>query len=338
MSRPITVRRGPDFARFVGVGHYRPQRVVTNDEICTMMDSSDQWIRERSGIIERRWAATDESVVDMAAIAGANALAAAGVDASDIGTVLCATVTHPYQTPSAAVEIAERLGARAAGSTDLSSACAGFAYGVGIADALIRTGTSEYVLVVGVEKLTDFVDPSDRSTGFIFADAAGAAVIGPSDVAAIGPTLWGGDGTQTEAIILDPDWVTHRKLIAAQIETPWPRLQMQGQAVFRWAVGDIPRVALAAVEAAGLTVADLDVFIPHQANMRITDSMVRTLKLPERVVVARDIATSGNTSGASIPLAMSRMLEAGEIESGQTALLIGFGAGLSYAAQVVTIP
>ena len=333
----IQVRRGPEFSRILGVGHYRPERVVDNVEICTMMDSSDEWIRERSGIVERRWAAPDESVVDMAVNAATNAIAASGIAAHQIGTVLCATVTHPFQTPSAAVEIAYRLGAPA-GATDLSAACAGFAYGVGIADGLVRGGTSDHVLVVGVEKLTDFVDPSDRSTGFIFADGAGAAVIGPSDVAAIGPTLWGGDGEQTEAIILDPDWVTHRHAVENDPNAPWPRLQMQGQAVFRWAVGDMPDVARATIEAAGLTPDDIDVFIPHQANMRITDAMVRALKFPERTVIARDIATTGNTSGASIPLAMSRMLEAGEITSGQTALQIGFGAGLSYAAQVVTIP
>ncbi len=334
----LTTRRGPQFARLLGVGHYRPERVVTNVELCTIMDSSDEWIRERSGIIERRWAAPDESVVDMATIAAQNALTASGISAEQIGLVLCATVTHPFQTPSAAVEIAERLGARAAGATDLSAACAGFAFGIGLADAIVRAGTSEYVLVVGVEKLTDFVDPADRSTGFIFADGAGAAVVGPSDVAAIGPTVWGGDGSQTEAIILDPDWVTHRQRVAEDPNAPWPRLQMLGQAVFRWAVGEIPGVARQAMEAAGVTPDDIDVFIPHQANMRITDAMVRALKFPERTVIARDVATTGNTSGASIPLAMSRMIEAGEITSGQTALLVGFGAGLSYAAQVVTIP
>lgn len=338
MTGTITVRRGPEFARILGVGHFRPARVVDNAEICTMMDSSDEWIRERSGIVERHWAARDESVVDMGAAAAAAALKAAGVDAAAVGTVLCATVTHPYQTPSAAVEIAERLGARSAGSVDLSAACAGFAYGIGIADGLVRNGTSDYVLVVGVEKLTDYVDPSDRSTGFIFADGAGAAVVGASDVAAIGPTVWGGDGAQTEAIILDPDWVTYRLSVEEGDSITWPRLKMEGQAVFRWAVGEMPRVARQAIEAAGLTTNDIDVFIPHQANMRITDAIVRALRLPETTVIARDIATTGNTSGASIPLAMSRMLDAGEITSGQTALLIGFGAGLSYAAQVVTIP
>jgi 3-oxoacyl-[acyl-carrier-protein] synthase-3 len=322
----------------MGVGCHRPERVVSNAEICTMMESSDEWIRERSGILERRWAAPDESVVDMGVLAAQEAIAAAGINPELIGTVLCATVTHPFQTPSASVEIADRIGATNAGSTDLSSACAGFAYGIGIADSLVRCGQSDYVLVVGVEKLTDFVDASDRSTGFIFADGAGAAVVGPSDIAAIGPTIWGGDGSQTEAIVLEPDFVTHRRLLAEDPSTPWPRLQMQGQAVFRWAVGEMPRVALAALDAAGLTVNDLDVFIPHQANMRITDAMVRALKLSDNVVVARDITTTGNTSGASIPLAMRRMLDAGDIHSGQTALLIGFGAGLAYAAQVVTIP
>jgi 3-oxoacyl-[acyl-carrier-protein] synthase-3 len=326
------------YSRLLGVGSYLPARVVTNDEVCTWIESSDEWIRERSGIVSRHFAAEDESVVDMAAAAAGKALANSGVSIDQIGAIVVATVTHPYQTPSAAAMVADRLGTTSAGAFDVAAACAGFSYGVGLADGMVRSGTAEKVLVIGVEKLTDYVSQTDRGTAFIFADGAGAVVIGPSDVPGIGPTVWGADGGQADAIIMTEDWVQYRRSLAADPAAPWPTLAMQGQAVFRWAVGEMSKVAREAVAAAGLTLDDLDVFIPHQANMRITDAMLRQLSLPERVVVARDIATSGNTSGASIPLAMAGLYDAGTVSSGQTALLLGFGAGLAYAAQVVTLP
>jgi len=338
VSTALNVSAGVAFTRMMSIAHYRPPRVVSNDEICESMDSTDEWIRERSGIIERHWAAADQSVADMAVLAGEQAIAAAGIDPLDIGMVIVATCTHPYQTPSAAAEVADRVGATAAGSADVSSACAGFSYAVGLADSLVRGGTCTYVLVVGSEKLSDFTDPSHRGTGFIFADGAGATVIGPSDAAGIGPTIWGSDGSQKDTIRTDRDWITFAHDLLDDPSIKSPTLRMEGQAVFRWAVGDMPKVVSQAIEAAGLTAQDIDVFIPHQANMRITDAMVRTLGFPAKTVIARDIATTGNTSSASIPIAMSRMLEAGEITSGQTAALVGFGAGLTYSAQVVMIP
>jgi 3-oxoacyl-[acyl-carrier-protein] synthase-3 len=317
----------------MSVSAYRPERVVTNAEICERIDSSDEWIRERSGIIERRYAAADESVVDMATNAAAEALASAGVSADQIGMVLVATVTHPYQTPSAAAEVAARLGSNAA-AMDISAACAGFCHGVALASDMIRGGSAEYVVVVGVEKLTDWVNPEDRGTAFIFADGAGAVVVGPSDEPAIGPVVWGSDGNQKDAITMTQSLIDYRD----NGGPIFPTLEMQGQQVFRWAVGEMSKAAQRALEVAGVAAGDLDAFIPHQANMRITDAMVRAIKLPEHVPVARDIAYAGNTSAASVPLAMANMLESGEAPHGGTALLIGFGAGLSYAAQVVTLP
>jgi 3-oxoacyl-[acyl-carrier-protein] synthase-3 len=321
-------------SRIMSVGTYRPSRVVTNDEIAGRIDSSDEWIRERTGIIERRFAAADESVCDMALAASEKALASAGVSADAIGMVLLASVTHPYQTPSAAAEVADRLGATNAGALDVAAACAGFCYGLGLADSIVRTGTSEYVLVIGVEKLTDFVSLDDRGAAFIFADGAGAVVVGPSDHPGIGPVVWGADGGQKDAITMTQSWTDYRDHPSEQ----YPVLTMQGQAVFRWAVGEMSKVCTEALVAAGITVDDLTAFIPHQANMRITDAMVRALKLPEHVVVARDIATAGNTSAASVPLALDRLVENGDVQSGGLALLIGFGAGLAYAAQVVELP
>ncbi|MFL6178669.1 MAG: beta-ketoacyl-ACP synthase III [Actinomycetes bacterium] len=330
----LSPRTGAQYARIRGVGAYRPSRVVTNDEICELIDSSDEWIRERSGIITRHFADADESVVDMAAAASEKALAGAGVRADEIDTVIVGTVTHLSQTPSAAAELAFRLGTGKPAAFDISAACAGFSYGLAIAQDLIRGGSATNVLLVGVEKLSDLTDPTDRSIAFIFGDGAGAVVLGPSDVPAIGPVVWGSDGAQTEAITQDVPWTTLRE----EPTHAFPSLRMQGPQVFRWAVYEMSKVAQRALDVAGITASDLDVFIPHQANMRITDAMIKQLALPESVVVARDIAETGNTSAASIPLAMGRMLEEGQIKSGDVALMIGFGAGLVYSAQVVVVP
>ncbi|HEX7188763.1 MAG TPA: beta-ketoacyl-ACP synthase III [Actinomycetes bacterium] len=329
----LKVTKGPEHARIMGVGGYRPARVVTNAEICERIDSSDEWIRERSGIESRRWAAPDESVVDMCLAAAGKAVAQAGLRPEQISTVIVATVTHPLQTPSAAADVANRFGAIDAAAFDISAACAGFCYGVSMANDMVRGGSAEHVLVIGCEKLSDFTDSYDRSTAFIFGDGAGAVVIGPSDVPAIGPTIWGSDGSQYDAITQRASWIDVR-----DHNVDFPHLTMQGQKVFRWAVWQMAPVAARALEAAGVDPEDLGAFIPHQANMRITDAMIKTLKLPAHVPVARDIAQTGNTSAASVPLAMERMLESGEAKSGDTALLIGFGAGLVYAAQVVVLP
>jgi 3-oxoacyl-[acyl-carrier-protein] synthase-3 len=324
---------GAPHARILGVGGYRPARVVTNDEICELIDSSDQWIRERSGIVTRHRAAPDESVADMALAAAGKALANAGVRPEQVGCVILATITHPYQTPSAAGDVAHRLGTPGAAAFDVSVACAGFTYGLAMANDMVRGGSADYVLVIGSEKLSDFVDHTDRSTAFIFGDGAGAAVVGPSDFPGIGPVVWGSDGSQLDAITQRQSWVEMR-----DAQGGWPALTMKGQAVFRWAVWQMAPVAAKALEVAGVPIEDLDAFIPHQANMRITDSMIKALKLPDHIPVSRDIAETGNTSGASIPLGMARMLESGEVKSGGTALTIGFGAGLAYAAQVVILP
>ncbi len=331
---------GAQHARIWGVGGYRPERVVMNSEVIDLIDSSDEWIRERSGIISRRWAAPEETVVDMAEASSRQALEAAGVTAEQIGCVIIATVTHPYQTPAAAPILADRLGAANAAAFDISAACAGYCHGIALANDMVRGGSSEYVLVVGVEKLSDFTDPTDRGTAFIFGDGAGAAVVGPSDFPGIGPTVWGAEGDKWETIAQRESWIEVKdswtQVEEEQIE--FPAILMKGQSVFRWAVWGMAPVAQAAIDKAGITINDLDAFIPHQANMRIIDAMIKQLKLPEGVAVARDIADTGNTSAASIPLATERMLREGEAKSGGLALQIGFGAGLVYAAQVVVLP
>jgi len=332
-TKGLAPRQGASFARIRGVGAYRPSRVVTNEEICELIDSSDEWIRERSGIVERRWARPDESVVDMAREAAIPAMERAGVDPAAIDVVIMATVTHPFQTPSAAAVLSYQIGTVNAAAMDISAACAGFCYGIGLASDMIRAGSARHVLVIGVEKLSEWVNLDDRGSAFLFADGAGAAVIGPSDVNGIGPVIWGADGSQSEAITMTQSLIDFREKGGE-----FPTLVMQGQQVFRWAVGEIAKVCQRALDAAGITADDLDAFIPHQANMRITDAMIKAMGLPASVPVARDIQFTGNTSAASIPLAMDRMLAAGEAPHGGTALIVGFGAGLVYAAQVITLP
>ena len=329
----ISASTGATYSRIMGVGGYRPERVVPNSEVVEAINSSDEWIQERSGIKERRWAAKDESVVDMSEAAARDALEAAGLEPAQVDAVIVATVTHPYQTPAAAPILADRLGIRGA-AFDIGAACAGYCHGVSLASDMVRGGSAQHVLVVGVEKLSDFTDPHDRGTAFIFGDGAGAAIVGPSDAPAIGPTVWGSDGSQWQTISQRDSWVDLKE--SGGLGTP--AIGMAGQSVFRWAVWGMAPVAQKALDAAGVRAEDLDAFIPHQANMRIIDAMIKQLKLPADIPVARDIAQTANTSAASIPLATERMLREGEAPHGGLALQIGFGAGLVYAAQVIVLP
>jgi len=325
----------PDTSRhsaLLSLGTYRPSRIVKNDELAARIDSTDEWIRERTGIIERRFGGPDETIVTMGLAAANQALEHAEINASEIDVVIVATFTHRYQTPSAAAEIAALIGATEASAFDIGAACAGFTYGIGIADALIRAGSAHHVLLVGSEKISDFTNFDDRGTAFLFADGAGAAIIGQSDVQGIGPTVWGADGGAREAIIMEPDTVT-----AGQQGVP-SLLTMEGQRVFRWAVGSMGDVCDRALAAAGVTPDDIKAFVPHQANLRITDALVKRLKFPDSVIIARDVTVSGNTSSASIPLALNALLEAGTVKSGDPVLMVGFGAGLTFAAQVALAP
>ncbi|MFF5444796.1 ketoacyl-ACP synthase III [Streptomyces sp. NPDC012888] len=331
----IKPAKGSPYARILGVGGYRPTRVVPNEVILEKIDSSDEWIRSRSGISTRHWASPQETVAAMSVEASGKALADAGVSPEQIGAVIVSTVSHFKQTPAVATEIADRIGAGKPAAFDISAGCAGFGYGLTLAKGLVVEGSAEYVLVIGVERLSDLTDLEDRATAFLFGDGAGAVVVGPSSEPAIGPTVWGSEGDKSETIKQTVPWDEYRGDASGE---KFPAITQEGQAVFRWAVFEMAKVAQQALDAAGITADDLDVFIPHQANMRIIDSMVKTLKLPEHVTVARDVETTGNTSAASIPLAMERLLATGAAKSGDTALVIGFGAGLVYAATVVTLP
>ncbi|WP_199548678.1 ketoacyl-ACP synthase III [Streptomyces sp. N35] len=329
----IKPSKGAPYAKIMGVGGYRPTRVVPNEVILETIDSSDEWIRSRSGIATRHWASDQETVAAMSIEASGKAIADAGLTADKIGAVIVSTVSHFKQTPAVATEIADKLGTQKAAAFDISAGCAGFGYALTLAKGMVVEGSAEYVLVIGVERLSDLTDLEDRATAFLFGDGAGAVVVGPSDEPHIGPTVWGSEGDKSETIKQTVAWTEYDSAVHK-----FPAITQEGQAVFRWAVFEMAKVAQQALDAAGISADDLDVFIPHQANMRIIDSMVKTLKLPEHVTVARDIETTGNTSAASIPLAMERLLATGEAKSGDTALVIGFGAGLVYAASVVTLP
>lgn len=330
------------YSRILGYGAARPDLLVTNDEVAGPIDSSDEWITQRTGIKTRHRASDKISVTDLAVGAAKDALDASGVTGEELDAVIISTISHPYATPSLATLVAEAVGSKAP-AYDISAACAGFCYGIAQADALVRSGLAAKVLVVGVEKLSDFIDNTERSISFLLGDGAGAAVVGTSDTPGIGPTIWGSDGDRWGAVgmthsMLD---IRNRDFLANPVhegEKIWPTLRQDGQAVFRWAVWEMAKVAQKALDAAGITADDLGALITHQANMRIIDQMVKTLKLPETVQVARDIECAGNTSAASVPLAAHQLLQDNPELSGTFALQIGFGAGLAFAAQVVLLP
>ncbi|SFB98401.1 beta-ketoacyl-ACP synthase III [Streptomyces aidingensis] len=321
-------------SRILGIGAYRPTRLVGNETVAAGIDSSDEWIRKRSGITTRRFAGDGETVINMAVDAGLKALAGGGVAPEAVDVVLLATMSHLEQSPPAAPRVAHGLGAATAGAMDIGAACAGFCYALGVADSLIRSGAAAHVVVVGSERMSDLVSPADRGTAFLFGDGAGAVVLGPADEPGIGPVAWGAEGGGHGLIAHSAPWTGLRRDPAVE----WPTLRMAGPEVFRWAVHTAPLVARRALERAGLTPADIAAFVPHQANARIIDAVARELRLAENVVVAREVVSMGNTSAASVPLALEDLTGRGEVPSGGRALLVGFGAGLVHAAQVVTLP
>ena len=321
------------YSRIYSLGASRGELVVTNDDIAGPIDSSDEWIRQRTGIITRRRASKTQSLMDMAVEASNEAIKGAGITPQEIGAVIFSTITHPYQTPSAATLLADLIGANPAPAFDISAACAGYCYGIAQADALVRSGVAKYVLVVGGEKLSDFIDPTDRSISFLLGDGAGAAIVGPSDTPGISPTVWGSDGSNWSSVSMTSSLLEFR-----DGESTWPTLRQDGLTVFKWAVWEMVKVAKEALEVAGVKAEDLSALVTHQANIRIIDELVKQLALPESVAVARDIVNTGNTSAASVPLAMHQLLKDGTVKSGGLALEIGFGAGLAFAAQVVVLP
>src|SRR5690606_24215253 len=324
---------GAPGSRILALGAARGDLVVPNDDLVGPIDSSDEWIRQRTGIITRKRASKGVDAIDLAETAAREAIEKSGIDPSRIGAVLVSTISNVAVTPSMSALLTERIGAAPAPAYDISAACAGYTYAIAQADALIRGGAAEYVLVVGAEKLSQYVHPEDRSISFLLGGGAGAAVIGPADEPGISASVWGSDGSKWDAVGMNATFEEYLDKVK-----PWPTMRQDGQTVFRWAVWEMAKVAKQALDAAGVTADDLAAFIPHQANMRIIDELAKQLKLPEHVAIARDIETTGNTSAASIPLATHRLLEENPELSGGLALQIGFGAGLVFGAQVVRLP
>lgn len=311
-------------SRVVSLGHYQPSRVLTNDQLAQVVDTNDEWIRSRVGIAERR-VAGDETVADMAAAAAEKALANSGLTAADIDLVVVATCTSVDRCPNVATRVAAKLEIAAPAAFDINTACSGFSYALATADHAIRAGAARNAVVIGAEKLTEFTDWSDRATCVLFGDGAGAAVVTATtegEPPGVGPVLWGSDPTRGEVVVIE-GWR--------------PYVQQEGQTVFRWATTVLPGLAREVCEQAGVDPSELAAFVPHQANLRIIDPLARKLGATD-AVVARDIVESGNTSAASIPLALSKLVERREVPAGSPVLLFGFGGGLTYAGQVIRCP
>jgi 3-oxoacyl-[acyl-carrier-protein] synthase-3 len=312
-------------SRIVAMGHYQPSRVVTNDDLAQIVDTNDEWIRSRVGIAERR-IADSETVADMATAAAEKALAGSGLAASDIDMIVVATCSSIDRCPNVATRVAARLGVAAPAAFDLNTACSGFSYGLATVDHAIRAGAARNAIVIGVEKLSDLTDWTDRSTAVLFGDGAGAAVVSAvadGEQPGVGPVLWGSAPDKGDVL---------------RIEGRTPYIQQEGQIVFRWATTELAPFALQALERAGVKPEEIAAFVPHQANTRIIDGIVKRLGLGPDVVVAKDLVESGNTSAASIPLALSKLIERREVPSGAPVLLFGFGGGLTYAGQVIRCP
>ncbi|MER7751435.1 beta-ketoacyl-ACP synthase III [Kitasatospora sp. NPDC097643] len=308
-------------SRILALGHYQPAKVLTNDDISELVDTSDQWIRSRVGI-QTRHVAEDESVTDMATEAAAKALANSGLAPADIDFVVVATCTALERTPNVATRVAARLGIPAPAALDVNTACSGFPHALGLANLAIGGGSARAALVVGVEKLTEFTDWSDRSTCVLVGDGAGAAVVVPSPTPEISPVVWGSAPDLGRSVL---------------IEGREGRFTQEGLTVYKWATATVPEVAQRVLELAGVRPEELGGVVLHQANLRIIEPVVREIGAVN-AVIARDVVDSGNTSAASIPLAFSKLVERGELERGTPVLLIGFGGGLSYAGQVVRCP
>ena len=318
--------------RIVSLGHYQPARVLTNADLEAIVETSDEWIRSRVGIETRRIAAPDETVDEMAAHAASKALAASGFPAARIDLVIVATCTALDRSPSMSARVSARLGLNGPAVLDLNVACAGFTHALAVADHTIRADAATTALVIGVEKLTDMADWTDRSTCVLVGDGAGAAVITASDDPGIGPVLWGSVPELSSAVRIEverTDGVPDRAGAA--------RFAQDGQSVYRWATTKLPAIARAACERGGLQPEDLAAVVFHQANLRIIEPIAQKLGAVN-AIVARDVVESGNTSAASVPLALSKLLERGEVRRGAPMLLFGFGGNLSYAGMIVRCP
>lgn len=305
----------------IGLGHYQPERVMTNFDIAELVETDDEWIQTRTGIRERHIAAVDETVLDMAERAGRMALEESGL--TDVDLVVVASTTTTEHSPNTAGRISQRLGFTAPAIMDVNTACSGFEYAVGVADQAIRAGSASTALVIGADKLSAVTDWTDRRTCILVADGAGAVVLTAAETPGITPTIWGSVPQMADAVTIDGDPTT---------------FSQDGRQVMRWAFTEAAKQAHRVLEAAGMTMEDIDVLAFHQANLRLIEPLAKALGAREDQVVLQDIVESGNTSAGSVPLALSKYWHRGELPRGGKALLLGFGGGFTYAGQVVTLP
>jgi 3-oxoacyl-[acyl-carrier-protein] synthase-3 len=322
-------------ARIIGTGSYLPPKVLTNADLEKLVDTSDEWIVTRTGISERRIAPEEEATSDLALRAAQSALKAAGLDPADLDMILVATITPDMPFPSTACVLQDRLGARRAGALDLSAACSGFIYGLGLADGLIRAGTARTVLLLGAETLTKVVNWQDRNTCVLFGDGAGAVVLRADEgERGILSTHLYADGSKGSLLIL-PGCGSRNPVSHAAVDAGLAKMQMNGgNEVFKLAVRAMEDAALTALKRHGLEVGDIDHLITHQANLRIISALGQRLGVPDAKVEVT-IRKYGNVSAASIPIALDEAVRAGRVKAGEIVLLCAFGGGLTWASSLI---
>ena len=322
------------YAHIIGWGKYAPENVLTNDDLSRMVDTSDEWIRTRTGIQTRHIVGEGETTATMGLRAAQAALEVANVTPDQIDLIIVATASPDYPTPATACLVQDALGATRAGAFDLAAGCSGFVYGLSVASGLIEAGTYDTILVIGAETISHAIDWSDRGTCVLFGDGAGAVVLQASESpGGVLASVMGADGSGAELLYV-PAGGCRRPTSADTVAQGLHFLRMEGRPVFRFAVNIMPRASRLVCERAGLSLDDIELFIPHQANDRILQASARALKIPaERMFT--NLEHYGNTSAASIPIALCEAVEAGLIRRGDHLVLVGFGAGLTWAAAAV---
>jgi len=317
------------YSRIAGTGSYLPPRVMTNDEFAQRLDTSDAWIRERTGIVSRHIADEAQGSSDLALAASRNALQAAGIAAERIDLIIVATSTPDFIFPSTATLLQAKLGIKGCAAFDMQAVCSGFVYGLATADSFIKSGMANCALVVGAEVFSRILDWNDRGTCVLFGDGAGAVVLAAGARPGIHASRLHADGSQVNLLSV-PGNISHGRIVGS------PFLQMNGQGVFKFAVRVLEESARETVAAAGMTLDDVDWLIPHQANVRILEATARKLKLPlEKLIVTVD--HHGNTSAASVPLALDECVRSGKIRAGHRVLLQGVGGGFTWGSCLVTL-
>lgn len=316
--------------KMTAVARHAPARVVTNQDFEQWLDTTDEWITVRTGMKRRHWAADDEATSDLSIVAARGALEQAGLEPNDIDCYIVATATPDYIFPATACIVAAKLGATGKAAFDLSIACSGFIYGLTVAADLVRAGTYQRVMLIGAETLSKIINKRDRSTAILFGDGAGAIILEPSERDSFLAAELGADGSSPRMLYQQAGGSRH-PVDHAAVDAGLQYVQMEGREVFKFAVTRMIESTNVALAKAGLSIHDIDFLVPHQANRRIIDAAANHLEIPREKMVV-NIAEYGNTSAASIPMALAEAVSTGRIKDGDVVLFVGFGAGLSWGA------